>query len=173
MPGFKVPDVPPPTVVPHMQSKQQRAAAVQKLLGLASAPTLGETVSLTPGAPSVPGKAELMFNSPRAVHGGNLWMTSMPTSGAAFLDDGSNVFLTIAAGAGMRYVLDCRIDPAAKSIAHEDLITGIGLGEVSVGSDGHFLIAMEKTTSVKQWIIAMAPRGKGSYYFYGCEVSPF
>lgn len=170
MPGL--PDMPRISVLPRPRTTQQRAAAIQKLLSLPTPPTLGETASLTPGSPTVPRKAEFVMTEVVSILGGNLWNSSVPASGGAVLSARSHVFVTIAAGPGMRYALDCRIDPDARAIDYGDISSSPD-GRVPVSADGHFLIALEKTSSATKLIVSMAPLGIGQYLFYGCEISPF
>ena len=162
---------------------RERAVAVQGLLHLQFPPTLGQTITLTPSAPFIPGLAELDF-SIASVWSGTLSSLSGPAGGVADIGytDGS-VQIEFSARAGQRYVLDCRIDPSSSSITYSIAATQIpgyfqwgAFDTTSVGQDGHLLIAVNKVPTAEFVGVLFYPlQGPpvGSWRFYGCDISPF
>ena len=170
-------------VAPGLYTMQERAEALQRYLHLAFLPTLGQPITLTPAAPAVPGVAELDFQSAN-VNTGNLyisWMRPVGEAAIVSLDtqpnslDNGELTIAIRARAGQRYDFDCRAQPSPTPLTYFVAPANVS-GTVQIESDGHFLIAVDKvakdrtvTVSVRQ----ITPFLKSSWFFYGCDISPF
>ena len=171
-------------VAPGLYTMQERAEALQRYLHLAFLPTLGQPITLTPAAPAVPGLAELDFHSAN-VNTGNLYITWMRAGGeAAILSldpkpgslDNGNMTIAIRARASQRYDFDCRALPSPKPLSYS-VYPGNVSGTVQIGQDGHFLIAVDKVATDRTVTLFInqitPPFTRSSWFFYGCDISPF
>ncbi len=168
-----MPFKPPPGPAPLKYTVQQRAATIQNILHLPSQPTLGQPVTLTPGAPVIAGLAELDFNHATVWDG---TFAGGPVGGVAVLfnGEGGAVQINFSARAGQRYAIDCRAGASSTPISY-DISPAAASGTVTIGQDGHFLIAMDKAPADGLATVVLyqdrnAPLG---WRFYGCDISPF
>ncbi|HWZ29343.1 MAG TPA: alpha/beta hydrolase, partial [Gemmatimonadales bacterium] len=153
-------------------SNADRASAAQRVLGLASPPVLGATVTLTPDAPYAWSGAHLSFWKPSFVLG-------TPAGGEGGVNfwgihNEGHVNVGFTASVGTRYLLDCRLLTAGK-VTYK--IYDGGAEQLRDSSqaglaDGHLFLMVGAspaggTVSVELWPTPVTePLG-----FLGCDVS--
>ena len=163
---------PRPGPVPHAYTVQQRALAVQKVLNLTVAPTLGQPITLTPSTPFIAGVAELEFSS-AYVWSGNI-TSAVPAGGQVQfrISEVGYVRIVFSARAGQRYAFDCRLNTDISHFDY-DIAPGMTNGNVTIGQDGHILIAVEKAPTDRMVAVSLYPNAPADWIFYGCDISPF
>jgi hypothetical protein len=156
-----------------------RSLAVQKLLKLSIPPTLGDAISLTPGATVVPGLAEIDFDMIQYLHNGDP-VIGRDGGPAVIMHEpeiksqpGGHAYLTFSGRAGKRYIVDCLLRTDGGNVAYSIVGDTSAVGDV-YSADHHVLIATDPVRYEGSiWVSFNAVNPQASMTFTRCDIAPF
>ena len=164
---------------PPLHTPAANALAVQKLLHLQTIPTLGQSVSVNPAVPYVPGLAELDFGNAvlytggtMSLLGGSTPMVLIDFENSSFLHNGW-IKLTISGHAGSHYAIDCTVNSVAVPTQYQIGGAISASGSVEVGADKHLVFATPALPANGNLYVTLKQAPPNMMGLYGCEISPF